>query len=143
MEEKALVDAAKEATSRSYAPYSKFNVGAALRLDDGTIFQGANQENAAFPVCLCAERTAIFAAQVKHPDKAICEIAIAARNADGFSQLPISPCGSCRQVIVEMEQRYNRKVKVIMYGKEKTYIVDTVKDLLPLTFTEFQNHPKL
>ncbi|MCF0192986.1 MAG: cytidine deaminase [Prevotella sp.] len=136
-QEKALIDAAKEATNRSYAPYSNFNVGAALRLEDGTIFQGANQENAAFSATLCAERTAIFAAQATQPEKAICEIAIAAKNADGFLPEPISPCGSCRQVIVEMEQRYKRNIKVLMYGEKKVYIVSSIKDLMPLTFSEF------
>lgn len=140
-EEKRLVDAAKKATERSYSPYSKFCVGAALRLDDGTIFIGANQENAAFPVTLCAERTAIFAAQVQHPDKAITEIAIAAKsqsqNQGQGQSHPVTPCGSCRQVLVEMEQRYHRNIRVIMYGEERIYIAESVKDLLPLTFTEF------
>lgn len=139
-EEKALIDAAKDATARSYSPYSKFCVGAALRLDDGTIFIGANQENAAFPVTICAERTAIFAAQVQHPDKAITAIAIAAKSADNpslFTSLPTSPCGSCRQVLAEMEQRYQRDIRILMYGEEKIYIAESVKDLLPLTFCDF------
>ena len=149
-EEKVLIDAAKEATYNSYAPYSQFNVGAALLLADGTIVKGANQENAAFPVGTCAERSAIFAAQSQYPEQAVNAIAIAARNGSEplepsetiepparFTSHPISPCGVCRQAIVELEQRYHQNVKIMMYGEEKTYIVESVKDLLPLTFSEF------
>lgn len=152
-EEKVLIDAAKEATYSSYAPYSNFHVGAALILADGTIVKGANQENAAFSAGTCAERSAIFAAQSQYPEQAISAIAIAARNGSEttetieaketpevpsrFTSLPISPCGVCRQAIVELEQRYHQNVKIMMYGEEKTYIVESIKDLLPLTFTEF------
>lgn len=155
-EEKVLIDAAKEATYSSYAPYSNFHVGAALILADGTIVKGANQENAAFSAGTCAERSAIFAAQSQYPEQAINAIAIAARNGSGttettetieaketpevpsrFTSLPISPCGVCRQAIVELEQRYHQNVKIMMYGEEKTYIVESIKDLLPLTFSEF------
>ena len=143
-QEKTLVDAAKEATYNSYAPYSQFNVGAALLLADGTIVKGANQENAAFPVGTCAERSAIFAAQSQYPEQAVNAIAIAARNgsetpetSSRFTSHPISPCGICRQAIVELEQRYHQDVKIMMYGEECIYIVDTIKSLLPLTFSEF------
>lgn len=149
-QEKTLVDAAKEATYNSYAPYSQFNVGAALLLADGTIVKGANQENAAFPVGTCAERSAIFAAQSQYPEQAVNAIAIAARNSSDppetieapetssrFTSHPISPCGICRQAIVELEQRYHQDVKIMMYGEECIYIVDTIKSLLPLTFSEF------
>ncbi len=158
-QEKTLVDAAKEATFNSYAPYSQFNVGAALLLADGTIVKGANQENAAFPVGTCAERSAIFAAQSQYPEQAVNAIAIAARNgsetpetietpeppetietsetSSRFTSHPISPCGICRQAIVELEQRYHQDVKIMMYGEECIYIVDTIKSLLPLTFSEF------
>lgn len=137
LEEKVLIDAAKEATYGSYAPYSNFNVGAALLLKDGTIVKGANQENAAFGAGTCAERSAIFGAQANFPELAVDAIAIAARNAEGFLKKPISPCGICRQAIVELEQRYKQKVRIMMYGEEIIYIVDSVKDLLPLCFEEF------
>ena len=103
--------------------------------EDGEIIKGSNQENAAYPVGLCAERSAIFAAQSQYPDKAIKAIAIAARDISGqLLSKPITPCGSCRQVILEMEQRYNNDVRILLYGREYVYIVKTIKDLLPLSF---------
>ena len=101
-----LIDTAREATRRSYAPYSRFAVGAALRLIDGTIVSGSNQENAASPSGLCAERTTLFYANSRYPDQAVDTLAIAARNERGeFLSDPISPCGACRQVMVETEKR--------------------------------------
>ena len=135
-QDKQLINKAIEATNNSYAPYSKFNVGAALRLNNGTIMIGANQENAAFPVTLCAERTAIFAAQANYPDQPIQTLAIAARNQEGLLKSPVTPCGSCRQVILEMEDRYKQPVRILLYGTEGVYIIDTVKDLLPLCFVD-------
>lgn len=132
--ERQLVNLAIKATENSYAPYSKFHVGAALRLENGVEIVGANQENAAFPVTLCAERTAIFAAQAQHPAQPILEIAIAAANEHGLVDNPISPCGSCRQVMIEIEQRYGKPLKVYLYGKQGVYIIDSAKDLLPLCF---------
>ena len=124
------------ATDNSYSPYSKFRVGAALRLADGTEIIGANQENAAFPVTLCAERTAIFAAQAQYPAQPIVALAVAARNENGFTEDPVTPCGSCRQVILEIEQRYNQSVKIYLYGTRGVYVINTVRDLLPLCFVE-------
>lgn len=134
--DRQLVEKAMEATKNSYSPYSHFSVGACLRLDDGTEIIGANQENAAFPVGLCAERTAIFAAQAQMPEKAIVAIAISARNARDFVDDPISPCGSCRQVILEIEQRYGKPMKIYLYGTKGVYVIDTIRDLLPLCFVE-------
>lgn len=105
-----------------------------MRLEDGEIVKGANQENAAYSVTICAERTAIFSAQATSPEKAIVAIAIAARDEDGFLTEPVSPCGSCRQAIFEMEKRYGRDVSVLMYGKRTVYVVESVKDLLPFGF---------
>ena len=133
---KTLIDAAKDATSNSYSPYSNFSVGAALRLEDGTIIKGANQENAAFSVTMCAERAAIFNAQSNRPQSAITEIAIAARNNDGFTHEPVSPCGSCRQALLEMEQRYGRDIRVYLCGKDCVYILESVKELMPLSFVD-------
>lgn len=139
-QDQQLVESAKQATRNSYAPYSHFNVGAALRLDDGSIVIGANQENAAFPSSLCAERTAIFAAQANHPELSIDTLAIAARNIDGFINNPITPCGGCRQVILGMEDRYKKPIRILLYGKKGVYIINTLKDLLPLSFIDDNMH---
>lgn len=133
---KTLVNKAIDATDNSYSPYSNFKVGAALQLEDGTIVIGANQENAAFSVTMCAERSAIFNAQSNHPNLAITTIAIAAKNVNGLVHTPISPCGSCRQVILEMEQRYKRNIKILLCGSEGIYVINSIKDLLPLSFVD-------
>ena len=135
-DDRRLLDLAIAATDSAYAPYSHFRVGAALRLADGTTVCGSNQENAAYPSGLCAERTAIFAAQAQMPEKAIVAIAISARNARDFVDDPISPCGSCRQVILEMEQRYKRPIRILLHGKSCVYVVDGIRNLLPLCFVE-------
>lgn len=135
-EERALVESAIKATENSYAKYSNFNVGATVLLDDGRMVIGANQENAVFPLGLCAERTAIFAAQAHYPEHAIVKIAIAARNKNGLVANPVSPCGSCRQVILEMEERYQQPIRILLYGTEGVYAINSVKDLLPLCFVE-------
>lgn len=134
--DRQLVDEAILATDNSYAPYSHFRVGAAIRLSDGSIVRGANQENAAFSVTICAERSAIFAAQANHPELSILSIAIAARNDNGLMEHPVSPCGSCRQVILEMEERYKQPIRILLYGKERIYQLDTIRDLLPLCFVD-------
>ena len=131
-----LVSMAREATQNSYAKYSRFYVGAALRLQDGRIVKGANQENAAFPSGLCAERTAIFAAQANYPEQPIIALAIAARNDHGFTQEPVTPCGSCRQVMLEIEDRYQSPVKILLYGTRRIYVLKSTKDLMPLCFVD-------
>lgn len=134
-EERSLVDAARKATANSYAVYSHFNVGAALLLEDGTVVTGSNQENAAYPSGLCAERTTLFWANSQYPDKAVVALAIAARTDSGELQQPIPPCGACRQVILETEKRFNRPIKLILYGSVESYIIeDGIKALLPLSF---------
>ena len=132
--DKRLIEAAKEATKRSYAPYSHFNVGAAGMLDDGTIVTGSNQENAAYPSGLCAERTTLFHAGSEYPDKAVTTLAIAASNSEGFTEQPVTPCGACRQVMLEAEQRYHRPIRMLMYGTACIYETRGTKDLLPLSF---------
>ncbi|MBD5355851.1 MAG: cytidine deaminase [Bacteroides sp.] len=144
--DRELVAAAREATRRSYAPYSKFHVGAAIRMADDTIVTGANQENAAYPSGICAERTAAFYASASHPGMAMKKIAIAAwTNHDKpsdlpweeyFQAMPISPCGACRQALLEYETKYGN-IEVILNGKDKTYIFPSVGSLLPFSFTEF------
>ena len=103
-------------------------------LENGDIVLGANQENAAFPSGLCAERTAIFAAQVNNPDQPLKTIAIAARNENGLLKKPITPCGGCRQVMLEIEDRYKKPVKILLYGTEGIYVINSVKDIMPLSF---------
>lgn len=137
-EDKVLVETAIQATDNSYSPYSKFRVGAAVRLEGGKLIKGANQENAAFSVTICAERSAIFAAQANYPDKAILSIAIAARNEEGFTQEPISPCGSCRQAMVEIEQKYSQPLHILLYGKKGVYVMDSIRNLMPLSFTDLK-----
>ena len=136
--DRRLVELAIEATSRSYAPYSHFHVGAAIRLANGVELQGCNQENAAYPAGLCAERSAIFAAGAQYPDQAVVALAIAARNARGeLQEEPVSPCGSCRQVIIETETRFHHPVRILLHGRSKTYVIDGIGQLMPLSFTEF------
>ena len=132
--DKRLIEAAIEATKRSYAPYSHFHVGVAAMLDDGTIVTGSNQENAAYPSGLCAERTALFHAGSEYPDKAVTTLAIAASNCDGLTEQPVTPCGACRQVMLEAEQRYHRPIRMLMYGTSCIYETRGTKDLLPLSF---------
>ncbi|MBP1617399.1 MAG: hypothetical protein H6Q14_1226 [Bacteroidetes bacterium] len=133
-QKKKLIEAAKEATTRSYAPYSKFHVGAALLLENGEIITGSNQENAAYPTTLCAERTAIFYANSQYPNLPVKSIAIAAFANGDFTEESCAPCGSCRQVISEVENRFGQQVSVIMYGKKHIYEVSSIQDLLPLSF---------
>ncbi|MBR2637329.1 MAG: cytidine deaminase [Bacteroidaceae bacterium] len=134
-EDRELIDAARNATSRSYAPYSKFNVGAAVRLADGIVVTGNNQENAAYPSGLCAERTTLFWANAQYPDTPIDTLVIAARNENGELGIPIPPCGACRQVILEVEKRYNRAIRIVLYGAKECYVIeDGIKALLPLCF---------
>ena len=131
-----LIAHAMKATDNAYAEYSHFYVGAALRLANGRIVIGANQENAAFPSGLCAERTAVFSAQANFPGQPIESLALVARNDNGLIDNPVTPCGACRQVLLGVEERYGRSMRVLMYGKSGVYIVNSVKDLLPLSFVD-------
>jgi len=137
-EDLRLVELAKEATSRSYAKYSHFHVGAALRLQNGEEVIGCNQENAAFPVSLCAERTALFSAGAQYPNQPVVALAVAAKNKDGMLATPVSPCGSCRQAMIETEQRSGRPLRILLYGEECIYVMEGIKHLMPLSFTEAQ-----
>lgn len=133
-DDRELVERAKAMTRTSYSPYSHFQVGAALRLADGSVYGGSNQENAAFPVGLCAERTAFFYAQAQAPELAPVAIAIAAFTGGKFLEKPISPCGMCRQALLEAETRYGQPIRVMLYGESGIYVVNSVRGLLPLTF---------
>lgn len=133
-DDRQLVEAAKRATTNSYAPYSRFRVGAAVRLQDGTIVIGANQENAAFPSGLCAERTALFAANAQHPRQPVVALAIAARKGRRFLAKPIPPCGACRQVISGVEDRFGQPVRILLYGTDGVLVSEGISPLLPLRF---------
>jgi len=136
--ERVLVETAREATYRSYAPYSKFCVGAAIALDNGEIIAGSNQENVAYPSGTCAERSACFYAHARYPEAKFKAIAIAARGTDGeFTVEPTAPCGSCRQALLEYEMLAGHDVEVMLAGADVVYRVPSVKSLLPLAFTEF------
>lgn len=136
--DRRLVQLAREATFRSYAPYSKFRVGAAVLLDNGETVTGANQENVAYPSGTCAERTACYYAHATYPDARFKAIAIAARDTDGnFVATPTAPCGACRQALLEYEMLAGGDVRVILAGADEIYILPSVKSTLPFAFTEF------
>ena len=133
-QDRELVAAALEARGGSYSPYSKFRVGAALRLVDGTIIKGANQENIAYPSGLCAERTAMFAAGANYPGVAFDTLAVAGGNGNEVCEMPAAPCGACRQVMAEYQKLYDRPLKVILIGTHAIYKFSKVDDILPLIF---------
>ena len=173
-EDRELVDAAKRVAANAYAPYSHFHVGAAIRMDNGEIVTGANQENAAFPAGTCAERSACFHAGARWPGMPLRKIAVAAATetpepstpstpstpptpstlSDPSAQLPtnhlsplasrlsyqkkpISPCGICRQALLEFETRQGAPIEVLLYGTERIYALPSVASLLPLAFADF------
>lgn len=136
--DRSLVEKAREMTYNSYAPYSRFKVGAAILLSDGTVVTGANQENAAFPSGTCAERSACYYAHAQYPGQKFEKIAIAARGTDDeFLAEPVSPCGACRQALLEYEKLAGHDVEVILVGRDKVDVLPSVASLLPLTFSEF------
>lgn len=136
--QKQLVEEARQATFRSYAPYSHFKVGAAIALDNGEIVVGSNQENAAYPSGTCAERSACYYAHARYPEARFLAIAIAARGTDDrWLTIPASPCGACRQALVEYETLAKDNVEVLLVGETDIYIIPSVRALLPFAFTEF------
>lgn len=136
-EDKALLSKALEASKLAYAPYSHFKVGAAVLLENGEIFTGNNQENAAYPSGLCAERVAVFAASSHFPDIAVKALAITAKAKDFSIDSPIYPCGACRQVFAEYEHHHKKNIRVIVMGeKGKIQIFESIESLLPFMFVE-------
>ena len=129
-----LVEKAKAMTQNAYCPYSHFHVGAAARLADGQIVAGSNQENAAYPSGLCAERTTLFAANANNPNTPVEALAIACYTQGHYTKDAASPCGACRQVMLETEHRYGKPMQVILYGEDMCYVFDSAADLLPLNF---------
>lgn len=133
-EDRELAAEAIEAMKGSYAPYSHFNVGAAVRMSNGQIVRGANQENAAFPSGLCAERTAMFAAGAKYPDKEMRSIALAGGVYGRLTEQPATPCGACRQVMAQYQTKAGKPMSVIMLGASRIWKFEKVDDILPLIF---------
>ena len=133
-EDRKLADAAIAATALSYAPYSNFNVGAAVMFEDGDIVKGSNQENAAYPSGICAERTALFYASASRPEAAMTGIAIAAGQNGQLCKSPVTPCGACRQVMAQYQSKSKRPMAIILIGAEKILKFEKVDDLLPLIF---------
>lgn len=133
-EDKTLVERAMKNVETAYSPYSHFGVGAAVLLENGEIIDGNNQENAAYPSGLCAERVAMFYANSKYPNSKPVTIAVAAKSKKSFVEVPIPPCGSCRQVLLETENRFKSDIKVILVGEKKIQVLNNVKSLLPLSF---------
>jgi cytidine deaminase len=135
-EDLQLLEEARTVTARAYAPYSRFNVGAVIKLANGEIIRGTNQENASYPAGICAERVALSAASSVHPGIAVDTIAISYHNLNGDSDTPISPCGICRQSLTEQENRQHSAVRLIMAGQTgPVYIIQTAKHLMPFAFS--------
>jgi cytidine deaminase len=131
---KELLKRAEDASNNAYTPYSRFNVGAAILLENGEIITGNNQENAAYPSGLCAERVALFYANASYPTLAVKSIAIVAKNNNSITNQPVPPCGSCRQALLETENRFGTPIKVYLSGSKIVREISCIKDLLPLNF---------
>jgi len=135
-EDQQLLNEARRATDHAYAPYSNFHVGAAAKLSNGKIITGSNQENASFPVGICAERVLLGTASSLHPGLAIETMAISYASKIVKSDHPISPCGMCRQSLQEFESRMKKPIRLILGGMQgKIYVINSASQLLPLAFT--------
>ena len=135
-EDRELAEAAIDAMKGSYAPYSHFNVGAAVRLADGTIVKGANQENAAYPSGLCAERTAMFAASAQHPGVPFESIAVVCSRNGSLMPNPGSPCGACRQVMAQYEREAGKPLRILLGSGGPILAFNGVESLMPLIFND-------
>jgi cytidine deaminase len=134
-EEQDLIREARESAIKAYAPYSDFHVGAAVLLENGKIIRGNNQENASYPIGLCAERVAIFSAGANYPNVKIKSIAITAWSGKFHIHKPVPPCGACRQAIAEYENRFRQNIKILLTGETGKIIVsESIQNLLPLGF---------
>jgi cytidine deaminase len=133
-EDRELASEAIKAMEGAYAPYSHFHVGAAVRMSNGQIVRGANQENAAFPSGLCAERTAMFAAGAQYPEENILSIALAGGMMGHLGNQPATPCGACRQVMAQYQHKSGKPMSVIMIAADKVWKFEKVDDILPLIF---------
>jgi cytidine deaminase len=134
-EDRQLLQQAWKACDSAYAPYSNFHVGAALRLDNDMVFRGNNQENAAYPSGICAERVAVFSASASQPGVPIRTIAVVAKTDVFEMAYPVTPCGACRQVIAEYEMLSGMPIRILLQGNsEKIWIIDGISNLLPMMF---------
>lgn len=132
-----LLEKAEAAHAKAYAPYSEFLVGSAVLLDNGEILNGANQENAAYPTCICAERTVLSAAATMYPNVKPIMLAVVVKNLNKEHSQPAAPCGECRQYIFEVENRYQSEISIIMKAQSnKIYKIESASQLLPLAFTK-------
>jgi cytidine deaminase len=135
IEEQNLISKARNASGNAYAPYSGFLVGASVMLENGEIINGSNQENAAYPSGLCAERVALFYVGAKYPGVAIKAIAISAKSKTFEMDDVVSPCGACRQVMAEYQQKQEKNIRVLLHSsKDDVLIAESISDLLPLMF---------
>ena len=132
--DKELAQAAIDATAYAYAPYSKFNVGAAVLFKNGEVVKGSNQENAAYPSGICAERTALFYASASRPEEPMVAIAIAAVHNGQLCETPVTPCGACRQVMAQYQLKSGIPMQVLLIGAHKIWKFEKVDDLLPFIF---------
>lgn len=129
-----LIDKATEAGRKGYAPYSGFKVGATVLLENGEIITGSNQENAAYPSGLCAERVAVFYAKARYPDVPVKMLAVTAIRDGEMTDSPVAPCGACRQVLTEYENNQGTPLQVLLAGKNEIIKIGASSDLLPLSF---------
>lgn len=133
-DEKSLVDHAIGMLNQAYAPYSKFSVGAAVLLENGKVVKGSNQENAAYPSGLCAERVAIFSAGANYPNERIRKVAIVAKSQNASDFVMASSCGNCRQAMMEYESKQDKPIELLFVRPNKEILKTTVCDLLPFGF---------
>jgi cytidine deaminase len=134
-QDQQLVEISRQMTFQAYAPYSQFWVGAAVLLENGQIIKGSNQENAAYPSGLCAERVAIFSASAQFPDQKIIAVAVSAKNPNKPMDHPVSPCGGCRQTLLEYKLKQNQPIVMLLSGESGSiYKITQIKDLLPVYF---------
>lgn len=136
-ESQMLVEKAEEALAHAYAPYSEFRVASAILLDNGVIVTGTNQENAAYPDGMCAERVALFTKASQYPERTIKKLVVVAKSNDAQGLSPATCCGSCRQVMLEFEIRQDKSYEVVMQGDNREWIkAPTAQSLLPFSFTK-------
>jgi len=130
-----LIQKAREAAEKAYAPFSEFKVGAAVELANGVILSANNQENAAYPSGMCAERSVLYYANGNYPDIPVCKMVLVAFEGMEITKNPVYPCGACRQVMMETQDRFKKAIEVWMVGRDRIHMVKSVDPLLPLKFT--------
>jgi cytidine deaminase len=134
--DRKLILEARKSAELAYAPYSGFHVGAAVLLENGMIIKGNNQENSAYPSCLCAERVALFYANANYPESKVMAMAVSAATNNLLVDEPVKPCGQCRQVLAEVEVRFGHPIRIILDGNKAILILNGIESLLPLSFSK-------